>query len=138
MLFGTPYFQLPSRIVPIGNTVVNKYQSLVKKKNNDNKAKKKILVFYEQILHDVLKEFADSMTPEPYEIYIKFHPNQDNWYPVKDIEQEFRSFDNVFIEKQFHLYDALNNTDIVFGNSSTALYESAAMHIPVFYFYQKN
>ncbi len=124
---------LPSSVIEIGNIKLAKERAARMNSKWKKKSRKKILVFYDDLLKSVLLEFSAQTRGGDYDIYLKFHPRQSLWNCPIEIEAEFRLFDHVYIEEKSNLYKALEDVDSVVGKCSTALLESAALGIPMFY-----
>jgi len=130
--FWKKTIRTPSQVLSVGNAQVALKLDQVNVKGAGKKIKK-ILVFYENEMKSFIQRFAELMETHPYEIHIKFHHRQNEWVPINTIHREFDAYQNVFFEEKINIYDAFEDTDIVVGGGSTALYEAVACGIPMYF-----
>lgn len=128
--YWTREILVPSQVKVIGNPIVSRnIEESIKKKKDV--CKNQILLIA-TIQYELYVKFVREMLkylPKEYTIVIKLHP-----LFVKDKEYFEEFFDNerVSFRGKENIYDCINESQYIIGDTSTALYEAAALGKTIF------
>ena len=123
--FWTQGMRMVPEVIPIGNPIVSEKVEMFKHVTDENDNKNILLIEsnYTQKYIECLKEIL-SETSNDYKIYIKLHPST---LSNRRYYSELAENDRVTIVETGTVYEWFEKCKYIIGDTSTALYEAAAV-----------
>ena len=123
--FWTQGMRMVPEVIPIGNPIISEKVEMFKHVTDENDNKNILLIEsnYTQKYIECLKEIL-SETSNDYKIYIKLHPST---LSNRRYYSELAENDRVTIVETGTVYEWFEKCKYIIGDTSTALYEAAAV-----------